>query len=59
MSAQTKEQLSTSESLLADIAIKAQLADYSPVKGCMVIRPYGYAIWERIKSILDQMIKDT
>lgn len=56
---QTKEQLSASESLLADIAIKAQLADYSPVKGCMVIRPYGYAIWERIKSILDQMIKDT
>lgn len=48
-----------SESILADIAIKAQLADYSPVKGCMVIRPYGYAIWENIKSILDEMIKET
>ena len=48
-----------SESILADIAVNAQLADYSPVKGCMVIRPYGYAIWEKIKGILDQMIKDT
>ncbi len=47
------------ESILADIAIKAQLADYSPVKGCMIIRPYGYAIWENIKNTLDQMIKDT
>ena len=47
------------ESILADIAIKAELADYSPVKGCMVIRPYGYAIWENIQRILDKMIKDT
>ena len=31
-----------------DIVRKAELADYSPVKGCMVIRPYGYAIWELI-----------
>jgi prolyl-tRNA synthetase len=51
--------LLNSESILADIAIKAKLADYSPVKGCMVIRPYGYAIWENIKLILDKMIKDT
>ena len=29
-----------------DVVRKAELADYSPVKGCMVIRPYGYAIWE-------------
>ncbi len=59
MSTQTKEDLNSAESILADIALKAQLADYSPVKGCMVIRPYGYAIWENIKDILDKMIKDT
>jgi prolyl-tRNA synthetase len=56
---QIKEQTSNSESVLADISLNAELADYSPVKGCMVIRPYGYAIWENIKSILDKMIKDT
>ena len=55
---QTKEK-QNSESILSDIALNAELADYSPVKGCMVIRPYGYAIWENIKNILDQMIKDT
>src|ERR1700687_1640466 len=38
---------------------KAELADYAPVKGCMIIRPYGYAIWENIQRALDQMIKDT
>jgi prolyl-tRNA synthetase len=54
-----KDELKDSESILTDIAIQAELADYSPVKGCMVIRPYGYAIWERIKAILDEMIKDT
>jgi prolyl-tRNA synthetase len=37
----------------------AELADYSPVKGCMVIRPYGYALWENIQRALDKMIKDT
>jgi len=42
-----------------DIIAEAQLADYSPVKGCMVIRPYGYAIWERIQSILDRRIKQS
>jgi prolyl-tRNA synthetase len=51
--------LNNAESILADIAINAQLADYSPVKGCMVIRPYGYSIWDNIKNILDKMIKDT
>ena len=56
MATETKN---NAESILADIAIKAELADYSPVKGCMVIRPYGFAIWENIKSVLDQMIKDT
>jgi prolyl-tRNA synthetase len=38
---------------------KAELADYSPVKGCMVIRPYGYAIWEQIQRQLDDRFKAT
>src|SRR4026208_2324236 len=42
-----------------DVVRKAQLADYSPVKGCMVIRPYGYAIWEQIQQQLDQRFKAT
>jgi len=42
-----------------DVVRKAELADYSPVKGCMVIRPYGYAIWERIQRELDDRIKAT
>ena len=42
-----------------DIIQEAQLADYSPVKGTMVIRPYGYAIWEHIQSYLDKRFKDT
>ncbi len=42
-----------------DVVQKAELADYSPVKGCMVIRPYGYAIWERLQSTLDTMFKET
>jgi prolyl-tRNA synthetase len=40
-----------------DVVKKAELADYSPVKGCMVIRPYGYAIWELIQQALDTRIK--
>lgn len=40
-----------------DVILKAELADYSPVKGCMVIRPYGFTLWENIKSALDGMIK--
>ncbi|MDO8678235.1 MAG: proline--tRNA ligase [Acidobacteriota bacterium] len=40
-----------------DVVRKAELADYSPVKGFMVIRPYGYAIWELIQQQLDQRIK--
>jgi prolyl-tRNA synthetase len=59
MTTKEKDHLKDSESVLTDIALNAQLADYSPVKGCMVIRPYGYAIWENIKAILDKMIKDT
>lgn len=42
-----------------DVVKQAKLADYGPVKGTMVIRPYGYAIWEKFQSILDQMFKDT
>ena len=42
-----------------DIVKKAELIEYTSVKGCMVIRPYGYAIWENIQSILDRMFKET
>ncbi len=42
-----------------DVILQAKLADYSPVKGCMVIRPNGYAIWEKIQHILDGMFKAT
>ncbi len=42
-----------------DLVRRAELADYSPVKGCMVIRPYGYAIWELIQQALDSRIKAT
>src|SRR6187401_1529609 len=42
-----------------DVVRKAELADYSPVKGFMVIRPYGYAIWEHIQRELDTRIKAT
>jgi prolyl-tRNA synthetase len=42
-----------------DVVRRAELADYSPVKGCMVIRPYGYAIWELIQKDLDARFKAT
>ena len=42
-----------------DIIQEAELADYSPVKGTMVIRPYGYAIWENIQEFLDNRFKET
>ena len=42
-----------------DICKKAELVEYTSVKGCMVIRPYGYAIWENIQRILDGMFKAT
>src|SRR6476646_5989801 len=42
-----------------DLVIKGGLADYSPVRGCMVIKPYGYAIWEKMQQTLDKMFKDT
>ena len=42
-----------------DVVRKADLIDYSSVKGCMIIRPYGYAIWENIQQIVDRMFKET
>jgi prolyl-tRNA synthetase len=42
-----------------EVVQKAELADYTPMKGMMVIRPYGYAIWENIQRLLDRRIKDT
>ena len=41
-----------------DVCIKAELIDYASVKGCMIIRPYGYAIWENIQHIMDGMFKE-
>ena len=42
-----------------EAVLRAELADYSPVRGCMVIRPYGYGIWERMQRALDDMFKAT
>lgn len=42
-----------------DLVIKADLAEYSAVRGCMVIKPYGYGIWERMQAILDKRFKET
>jgi len=42
-----------------DVVRKAEMADYSPVKGCMVIKPTGYGIWEKIQQRLDRMFKET
>jgi prolyl-tRNA synthetase len=42
-----------------DLVIKADLAENSAVRGCMVIKPYGYAIWEKMQAALDKMFKDT
>lgn len=41
-----------------DVVLKAELADYAPVKGCMVIRPYGYALWEAIQNFMNPLIKE-
>jgi prolyl-tRNA synthetase len=41
------------------VILKAELADHAPVRGCMIIRPYGYAIWENIQHHLDQRFKET
>src|SRR6267142_753243 len=42
-----------------EVVLRAELADYSPVRGCMVIRPSGYGIWERMQRALDDMFKAT
>lgn len=42
-----------------DLVVKADLAEQSPVRGCMVIKPYGYAIWEKMQRTLDEMFKKT
>lgn len=42
-----------------DVVSHGKLADHSPVKGCMVIRPHGYALWENLQAILDRMFKET
>jgi prolyl-tRNA synthetase len=42
-----------------DLVVKADLAENSAVRGCMVIKPYGYAIWEKMQSVLDGMFKET
>ncbi len=42
-----------------DLVLKGDLADYSAVRGCMVIKPYGFALWEKMRDQLDKMFKDT
>ena len=42
-----------------DLIIKSELADYSAVRGCMIIKPYGYTLWENMQAALDKMFKDT
>lgn len=42
-----------------DLVVKADLAEQSPVRGCMIIKPYGFAIWEKMKEQLDKMFKET
>ena len=42
-----------------DLVIKGELADYSAVRGCMVIKPYGFGLWENMRDVLDRMFKET
>jgi len=42
-----------------DLVLKGQLADYTAVRGCMVIKPYGYALWENMRDVLDKRFKET
>ena len=41
-----------------DVILRSEMADYSPVKGCMIIRPYGYSVWENIQDYLDKKLKE-
>jgi len=58
-----EEKLPTREENFSDwynqLVLKAELADYSPVRGCMVVRPYGWTLWENIQQALDKRFKDT
>jgi len=42
-----------------DVVLKADMADYGPVRGCMIIKPYGYAVWEHMQRDMDRRIKET
>ena len=42
-----------------EVVLRAELADYSPVRGSMVIRPWGYGIWENMQRAMDDMFKET
>src|SRR6478736_3539311 len=42
-----------------DLVLKGGLADYTAVRGCMVIKPYGFSLWENMQAALDKMFKDT
>src|SRR4026207_226378 len=42
-----------------NLVVNADLAEHSAVRGCMVIKPYGYAIWEKMQAVLDKMFKET
>lgn len=60
MAFEKKELKKKSENLsewYTDVILKAELADYAPVKGTMVIRPYGYALWEKVQEILNSMMR--
>ena len=59
MSKNTTTQKENFSSWYTDIVTKAGLADYGPVKGTMVIMPYGFELWDLVKNILDKMIKET
>lgn len=62
MAKELKELTSRSENYsqwYQDLVVKADLAENSAVRGCMVIKPYGYAIWEKMQRILDDMFKET
>ncbi len=59
MEAQTQNKVKVFSEWYNELVIKADLAENSAVRGCMVIKPYGYAIWEKMQAILDKMFKDT
>ena len=57
MSKKLPNQETDFSSWYTQVVNKAGLADYGPVKGTMVIKPYGFQLWENIKSVFDKMIK--